>query len=312
MSNRRTFIRQSILGSGALALGMIPEELFASGELRRLTIMHTNDMHCHIDPYPESNAEYPGRGGMLRVASVVAQARKENPNLLLLDAGDMFQGTPYFNYFKGDLMLKLMSQMGYDAGTIGNHEFDNGLQGIDSALKHAGFPIVSSNYDFADTILSGKVKLCHILKRGDIKIGLYGLGIELEGLVVPANVGNTRYLDPVDTAIKMERFLKLDQSCDLVIALSHLGLKFEHPKICDTTLAPLTRYTDLIIGGHTHTFLDKPMEFRNAEGRPVLVNQAGWAALAIGKIDFIFDRKGKKQAVTTRINNLQDTAYEPQ
>jgi 5'-nucleotidase len=312
MSNRRTFLKQSLMGSGVLVLGTVPVELFASGELKRLTVMHTNDMHCHIDPYPESNAEYSGRGGLVRIASVVAQARKENPNLLLLDAGDMFQGTPYFNYFKGDLMLKLMSRMGYDAGTIGNHEYDNGLEGIASALRYAQFPIVCSNYDFTDTILTGKVKPCHIIKKNGIKIGIYGLGIEMEGLVDPKNFGNTRYLDPVDTAIKMERFLKIDQSCDLVIALSHLGLKYEHPKVSDVTLAPLTRYTDLIIGGHTHSFLDKPLEFKNADGHPILVNQAGWAALALGKIEFIFDHKGRKATIVTKINNLQDSAYGPQ
>jgi len=279
MSNRRLFLKQSVLGGSALAMGLIPNELFASGELSRLTVMHTNDMHCHIDPFSETNAEYPGRGGMVRLASIISRSRAENPNMLLLDGGDMFQGTPYFNYFKGDLMLKLMSKMGYDAGTIGNHEFDNGMEGIVSALKYAQFPLVSSNYDFTDTILADQVKLFQIIKKGKVKIGIYGLGIELDGLVGKANYGKTRYLDPVDTAIKMERFLKLDQSCDLVIALSHLGLKFENTKISDSILAPLTRYTDLIIGGHTHSFLDKPLQFTNSECRPIIVNQAGWAAL---------------------------------
>jgi len=216
----------------------------------------------------------------------------------------MFLGNPYFNYFKGDLMLKLMSKMGYDAGTIGNHEFDNGMEGIVSALKYAQFPLVSSNYDFTDTILADQVKLFQIIKKGKVKIGIYGLGIELDGLVGKANYGKTRYLDPVDTAIKMERFLKLDQSCDLVIALSHLGLKFENTKISDSILAPLTRYTDLIIGGHTHSFLDKPLQFTNSEGRPIIVNQAGWAALSVGKIDFIFDHTSKKQTCTAVVNNL--------
>ena len=304
MSNRRTFLKQSVLGGGALTLGLFPKELFASGELLRLTVMHTNDMHCHIDPFPESDAQYAGRGGMVRLASLVAKCRAENPNMLLLDAGDMFQGTPYFNYFKGDIMLKLMSRMGYDTGTIGNHEFDNGLEGIASALKFAKYPIVSSNYDFSDTLMSGLVDDHLILKKGGIKIGIYGLGIELDGLVGKLNYGNTRYLDPLATALKMERLLKIDHSCDLVICLSHLGLSYENNKISDTTLAPQTKYTDLIVGGHTHSFLDKPLELKNVDGKLILVNQAGWAALAAGKIDFIFDRTGKKKAFTAVVNNL--------
>lgn len=304
MFNRRTFLKQSILGGGALSLGLFPNELFASGQLVRLTVMHTNDMHCHIDPFPNSNAEYSGRGGMVRLASLIAKLRAENPNMILLDAGDMFQGTPYFNFFKGDLMLKLMSKMGYDGGTIGNHEFDNGLEGIVSALKYAKFPIVSSNYDFSDTILSGLVMNHHILHKSGIKIGIYALGIELDGLVDKLNYGNTRYLDPLAVALKMEQMLKKDHHCDLVICLSHLGFSYQHNKISDSTLAPQTQYTDLIIGGHTHTFLDKPLELKNKDQKLILINQAGWAALAAGKIEFIFDRTGKKKTFSALVNNL--------
>jgi len=304
MSNRRTFLKQSVIGGGALSLGLFPKELFASGELIRITVLHTNDMHCHIDPFSESDAEYPGRGGMVRLASLIAKCRAENPNMLLLDAGDMFQGTPYFNYFKGDIMLKLMSRMGYDAGTIGNHEFDNGLVDIASALQFAKFPIISSNYDFSDTLLSGVVRNHQILKKGGIKIGIYGLGIELDGLVGKLNYGNTIYQDPLATALKMERLLKIDHSCDLVICLSHLGFSYGNSKISDSSLAPQTKYTDFIVGGHTHTFLEKPLVLKNADGKPVLINQAGWAALVAGKIEFVFDRTGKKTAYTAVVNNL--------
>lgn len=304
MSNRRTFLKQSLLGGGALSLGLIPKELFASGELVRLTVMHTNDMHCHLDPFPADHAEYPGKGGLVRIASLVNQCRKENPNLLLLDAGDMFQGTPYFNYFKGDLIVKVMSKMGYDAGTIGNHEFDNGLGDILSAIKYANFPLVSSNYDFTDTVLGGHVKTQHILEKGGIKIGIYGLGIELNGLVGALNYGKARYVDPLTTALQMESVLKNDHQCDLVICLSHLGLSYENSKISDKTLAPQTKYTDLIVGGHTHSFLDKPLILKNADGNPILVNQAGWAALETGKIEFLFDRVSKRKHPVEIINNL--------
>ncbi len=304
MSNRRTFLKQTILGGGALSLGLIPKELFASGELVRLTVMHTNDMHCHLDPFPADHAEYPGKGGLVRIASMVNQCRKENPNLLLLDAGDMFQGTPYFNYFKGDLIVKVMSKMGYDAGTIGNHEFDNGMGDILSAINNASFPLISSNYDFSDTILNGHVKTQLILEKGGVKVGIYGLGIELNGLVGTLNYGKTNYLDPLATALKMESVLKNEHKCDLVICLSHLGLSYEHNKISDVTLAPQTKYTDLIVGGHTHSFLEKPLVLKNADGNPIVVNQAGWAALETGKIEFLFDRVNKRKHPVEVINNL--------
>ena len=304
MNNRRTFLKQTILGGGALALGLIPKELFASGELVRLTVMHTNDMHCHLDPFPADHAEYPGKGGLVRIASMVNQCRKENPNLLLLDAGDMFQGTPYFNYFKGNLIVKVMSKMGYDAGTIGNHEFDNGMGDILSAIDNANFPLISSNYDFSDTLLNGHVKTQLILEKGGVKVGIYGLGIELNGLVGTLNYGKTRYLDPLTTALKMESVLKNDYKCDLVICLSHLGLSYEHNKISDVTLAPQTKYTDLIVGGHTHSFLEKPLVLKNADGNPIVVNQAGWAALETGRIEFLFDRVSKRKHPVEIINNL--------
>lgn len=304
MSNRRSFLKQVVLGSSAVSLGLLPKDLLASGELLKLSIVHTNDMHCHLDPFPSTDAEYPGRGGLVRLASIVASYRKENPNLLLFDAGDMFQGTPYFNYFKGELIVKIMNQMGYNAGTIGNHEFDNGLGDILSAAEAAQFPIVSSNYDFSDTILSGKIKAHHILKKEGIKVGIYGLGIELDGLVSRPNFGSTRYLDPLETALRKEKELKLDHGCDLVVCLSHLGYSYEHSKISDSRLAPETQFTDLFIGGHTHSFLDKPTVFKNKQGNPVIVNQAGWAALAVGKIDFIFDRSGKLKGHSAVITNL--------
>ena len=304
MNSRRVFLRQSIITGGALALGVFPKELFASGELIKLTILHTNDMHCHIDPFSDTNTEYPGRGGMVRLAKLVETCRSENPNFLLLDAGDMFQGTPYFNYYKGELMLKVMSKMGYDAGTIGNHEFDNGLENILTALKFANFPIVTSNYDFSNTVLSGQTQTHLILNKAGLKIGIYGLGIELKGLVSERNYGDTRYLDPIITAIKMERLLKKEHKCDLVICLSHLGFSYEGDRISDSLLAPQTKYTDLIIGGHTHTFLEKPLVLKNVVGKSVIVNQAGWAALGAGKIEFLFDRQGNMKNQTAIFNTL--------
>jgi len=193
--------------------------------------------------------------------------------------------------------------MGYDAGTLGNHEFDNGLGDIQSAIKLANFPIISSNYDFSDTILAGQTQRHLIIKKGGLKIGIYGLGIELYGLVGKLNYDKTRYHDPLRTALEMERLLKKDHNCDLVICLSHLGYSYEHDKISDTALAPFTKYTDLIVGGHTHSFLEKPKVLKNAVGKPILVNQAGWAALAMGKVEFVFDQTGKMKDPITIVNN---------
>jgi 5'-nucleotidase len=197
-------------------------------------------------------------------------------------------------------MLQLMSAVGYDAGTIGNHEFDDGLEGILNSLPDAKFPLINSNYDFSDTILAGKFPRWKIFKLSNIKIGIYGLGIELKGLVADKNFGNIIYNDPLKAAFEMETFLKNEKKCDLVICLSHLGLRYRENKISDIILANETSMTDLIIGGHTHSFLEKPILEKNKMGNRVIVNQASWGGQVLGKIDFAFERSKnrKKSAVT--------------
>ena len=296
--DRRRFIRNVVAGTAGITLGAVPYELFAHEDFTTISILHTNDIHSHIEPFTDTDDRYANRGGLARIAKLATLERQKNPNTLLLDAGDMFQGTPYFNYFKGELMLKVMSEAGYDASTIGNHEFDNGLQGIKDPLPNAEFPIISSNYDFSDTILSGSFPEYKIFKRDGVKIGIYGVGIELENLVGKKNYGATVYNDPLVVAQKMESFLKNDKNCDLVICLSHLGLRYRDNKVSDMDLAAETSYTDLIIGGHTHTYLEKPLEEKNKLGQPVIVNQAWWAGLVVGKIDFVFEKsKRNKKAV---------------
>jgi 5'-nucleotidase len=217
--DRRRFIRNISLGSAGLTLGTTPFELLAANNFVTVSILHTNDIHCHIEPFSGDNERYAGKGGLARISEIIRLSRLENPDTLLFDAGDMFQGTPYFNYFQGDLMLKLMSAAGYDAGAIGNHEFDNGLDGILKPLPNAEFPIINSNYDFSDTILAGKFPRWKIFKRSGIKVGVYGLGIEMKGLVAEKNYGNTIYNDPLKVALEMEKFLKEDQKCNLVVCL---------------------------------------------------------------------------------------------
>jgi 5'-nucleotidase len=297
MLNRRQFIRN--LGAGAVGVMVVnvPFNAFSAGDYQKITILHTNDFHSHIDPFPNDAPRNAGEGGMAKRASLISKIRTEEKNVLLLDAGDIYQGSPYFNYFKGELEFKLMTQMGYDAATIGNHEFDNGLEGIESQLKHAGFPFITSNYDFSDTILAGKTIPYKIFRRNGIKVGVYGLCIELDGLVSKKNYGNTKYLDPLVTALKMEKMLKEERPCDLVICLSHLGFSYKEDKISDKIIAAETSFTDLIIGGHTHTFLQKPDELINKAGRKVLVNQVGYGGLILGRIDFYLskDRKTRKE-----------------
>ncbi|MDX1471645.1 MAG: metallophosphatase, partial [Flavobacteriaceae bacterium] len=229
--------------------------------------------------------------------------RKENPNTLLFDAGDIFQGTPYFNYYGGELEFKLMSMMKYDLATIGNHDFDNGLDGLYAQLPHAKFDFVSANYDFSNTIMDGHTKPYKILSKDGVKIGVFGLGIELEGLVDPSLYKETRYLNPIEITQDMTRILKDEKKCDMVICLSHLGYYYgsESNKISDLSLAKTTKNIELIIGGHTHSFLKKPSIVKNIEGKNMLVNQVGCYGLNLGRIDFYLDEDKNVRADGTTI-----------
>ncbi len=287
---RRDFIEKTAASTALLSLGLSLSS-FKSESVEHLTILHTNDVHSYIDPFPADHPRNPNMGGVSKRASIIEKIRLENPNVLLLDAGDIFQGTPYFNYYGGELEFKLMSMMKYDASTIGNHDFDNGLEGIVAQMPHASFEFISSNYDFKNTVMDGYVKPYKIFNKGNIKIGVFGLGIELKGLVDKKNYKETIYNNPIETAQEMVRILKQEKKCDLIICLSHLGYKYntEPDKICDLKLAALTKDIDLIIGGHTHTFLDKPTIVKNLEQKEVLVNQVGCYGINLGRIDFYFD-----------------------
>ena len=299
---RRDFITTTALGSAAI-LGGLPLTSFAATEVKKITILHTNDVHSHIDPFPVSDPKYPNMGGAARRAEAIAAIRRENPNVLLFDAGDIFQGTPYFNYYGGELEFKLMSMMQYDLATLGNHDFDNGLEGFKKPLPHANFSFVSANYDFRNTILEGLVQPYKIFEKDGIKIGVFGLGIELNGLVEKRNYGETIYNDPLGVAQDMARQLRHNEKCHLVICLSHLGFMYpnEPSKISDITLAANTRDIDLIIGGHTHTFLNKPHLTKNVDGNDVLINQVGCYGLNLGQVDFYFEdgkRSSKGRSIT--------------
>ncbi len=299
---RRDFIQKTAASSALIALPSVPLLSFGQPEVKKLTILHTNDTHSHIDPFPADHPKNPNMGGVARRAALVEKIRKEEKNVLLLDAGDIFQGTPYFNYYGGELEFKLMSMLQYDLATIGNHDFDNGIDGFYAQLPHAKFDFVSANYDFKNTILDNIVKPYKILHRDGIKIGIFGLGVELQGLVDKKLYKETVYNNPVEIAADMTRILKQNEKCDLIICLSHLGFKYQNDpdKICDVRLAKQTKDIDLIIGGHTHTFLDKPVIETNAEGEEVLINQVGCYGINLGRIDFYFDKKNKATANSGR------------
>lgn len=294
---RRDFLKGTAASSALVTLGGLSLSSFTTApDIKKITILHTNDVHSHIDPFPASDPRNPNMGGVARRATLIQEIRKENPNVLLLDAGDIFQGTPYFNYYGGELEFKLMSMLDYDLATLGNHDFDNGIDGFYAQLPHAKFDFVSANYDFKNTILDGIVKPYKIFIKDGIKIGVFGLGVELQGLVDKKLYKETVYNDPVETAKEMTRILKHEKKCDLVICLSHIGFKYkdEPDRICDVLLARRTKDIDLIIGGHTHTFLDKPVIETNADGKQVLVNQVGCYGINLGRIDFYFDADKSK------------------
>ncbi|WP_320814994.1 metallophosphatase [Flavobacterium sp.] len=300
---RRDFIQKTVAGSALLSLGGLSLSSFDSVKSTKITILHTNDVHSHIDPFPIDHPKNANQGGVAKRATLVERIRSEEPNVLLLDAGDIFQGTPYFNYYGGELEFKLMSMMKYDLATMGNHDFDNGIDGFYTQLPHAKFDFVSANYDFKNTVLNEIVKPYKVFKRDGVKIGIFGLGVELNGLVDKKLYKETVYNDPIEVAKDITSTLKEKEKCDLVICLSHLGFQYKNDpnKVCDITLAQKTKNIDLIIGGHTHTFLDKPVVEQNAENKPVLVNQVGCYGINLGRIDFYLSNDKKYDSLTQNI-----------
>ena len=298
MTTRRDFLRQSLLGTAGLTvLGGLTNSAEAAAAAKapvKLTILHTNDMHSRIEPFPDNGGQWAGLGGMARRAALIKDIRSKEANVLLLDSGDIFQGTPYFNFFGGELEYKLMSQMAYDASTLGNHDFDNGLEGLQRQLPNATFPFLVANYDFSKTPMAGRFAPYKVFEKQGIRIGVFGLGIKLAGLVTDKNFGATVYLDPVAKAKEMAAQLRGPEKCDLVICLSHLGYKYASARVDDRKLAAQVSGIDLILGGHTHTFLDAPEPIASPDGRSTLINQVGWSGINLGRLDYEFSPKTKR------------------
>ena len=306
--NRRSFLRNLSTIGGALALSQLPQLVQARPSKDvKITILHTNDVHSRIEPFPMDGSRFQGMGGVARRSTLIQQIRNTEPNVLLFDAGDMLQGTPYFNMFDGEVELTLMSKLKYDAGTFGNHEFDNGISGLLKHFDKAAFPFLTSNYDFSQTALAGKTKEYIILEKQGVKIGVFGLCIDVEGLVDKNNYAGMQYVEPLAVANKIVPTLKSKHKCDIVICLSHLGYSYKSDKVSDLRVAAATKDIDLIIGGHTHTFLDKPTEVKNAAGKITLVNQAAHGGAVLGRIDFVFNPSTKEKQIAFNNYAIDDT-----
>lgn len=301
MIDRRRFLT----GSAAFATALVtfPRGFaFNAGETV-ITILHTNDTHSQIDPLPP-NDKNAGKGGVARRATLVKRIRKENPDTLLIDAGDVLQGTPYFNFYKGEVEYKAMSAIGYDAGTLGNHEFDNGVEALAAALKFANFDIVSANYDVKGTVLEGRVKPYVVKTVGGIRVGLFGLGISPVALIAPANFKGVTYIDPVQAARDVVQTLREKERCALVACMSHLGYS-ETPRanrVSDRVVASQVDGIDFIASGHSHLFMQHPVEQTQPCGAKTLIFQVGKSGIYVGRVDFTF-RTGKLIGATGRLLN---------
>ncbi len=269
---------------------IIPILLFAIAILqaqttKHLVILHTNDTHSRIEPLPLSDAHSPNTAGVVRRAAYFDQVRSENKDVLVFDAGDFVQGTPYFNLFKGEVEVGAMNLMKYDAGTLGNHEFDYGLNVLAEIVKRAKYPIVNCNYDFSNTPLKGLIQPYVILKKDGMKIGVIGVGVDPEGLILRENYKGMVFNPVINSVNKYAEILKNKEKCDLIICLSHVGFTSTGDAANDPMLAKNSKYVDIIIGGHSHTYMEKPLVVKNLEGKDVLIYQMGKNATFVGRID---------------------------
>lgn len=283
---RRSLIKGSLIGLASLPF--ISKRTIARDQETSITILHTNDVHSQLDAFPLNHPKYPGLGGAEARALLISEYRTMDPDLLLLDAGDMFQGTPYFNFFGGEPEIKVMNYMKYDASTLGNHEFDNGVAKLEQVLRMSKFPILNCNYGFENTALDGKIDPYKIFYRKGIKIGVFGIGVNLKGLVHPKLTKDIDYYDPLIASNRTATLLKHQKKCELVICLSHIGFQYQTNQVSDLLLAKKSENIDIIIGGHTHTFMDEPVFETNSVGQKVMISQVGWAGIRLGKISVKF------------------------
>lgn len=264
------------------------------GQTKTITILHTNDTHSRIEPTDKSDSKFPDMGGIARRKAYIEKIRNEEENVLLFDSGDFSQGTPYYNIFKGDVEVECMNILGYNACTLGNHEFDFGLDNLKRLVEEAEFTVICTNYDFSNTVLKGMVKPYKIIILDKIRIGVIGLGTDPEGMIQQKNYGKMKFTDPYDIAEKTAAYLKKKKKCDIVVCLSHLGMECEgNNRHCDRELATRSSNIDIILGGHSHTFMKNPEYVKNAAGNKVLISQMGKNGVYVGRIDITFDKNIK-------------------
>ncbi|NBC28344.1 MAG: bifunctional metallophosphatase/5'-nucleotidase [Bacteroidetes bacterium] len=301
--DRKAFLKQSAAyAAGSLFFAPL---LGSPGSTnQQLTILYTNDTHARLDPFPENAREFAGLGGIARRANLIKEIRKRQEHVLLLDAGDVFQGTPWFDLYGGEVDLELMSTIGYDAMAVGNHEFDRGLLGLADAAQKASFPLLAANYSVHKTPLNGVVQRFVTRRIAGVKVGIFGLGIELQGIVDPKRYGSVQSRDPIVWANGMVTSLRRYHNCDVIICLSHLGYTYEGSRMDDRAIAKQVEGVDLIIGGHTHTFLDSPAEILNPGGTRTLVTQMGHSGIRLGRIDIDLELYLEK-----RKNGIRSTYY---
>jgi 5'-nucleotidase len=323
MVTRRGFLKASLAG-GAVAVSphsalswlsnpawsaiSAPLLELQAGE-QLITILHTNDTHSQIDPLPANDPQYPDKGGVARRATLVKRIRKENPNTLLIDAGDVFQGTPYFNFFKGEVEYKSMSLIGYDVVTLGNHDFDNGVDALAAAMKFANFDFVSCNYDVRGTPLESRVKPYVVRVLGGVRIGLFGMGVSPDNLITPENFKGVKYNDPIKAARDTVATLRGAERCTLVVGMSHLGY-YENPiqgGVGDSQVAAAVDGIDFIASGHTHTFMKQPVLTKTPSGGNTIIFQVGRSGIYVGRVDLKV-RDGKVVTSAGRLLDLRDEA----
>ena len=287
-ASRRRFLqlaaRHSLALTGAAAL--LPSHALALASAPTLILLHTNDVHSHLDPLPLDHPDFPGQGGAARRATVFHDVRRANPNTLVLDAGDLFMGTPYFEEYQGAAEIRAFSAAGYDAATIGNHEFDPGIERFAEVIRqHATFPFLSANYLVDGSALDGLVAPARVFQLPDFRVGVFGLGIKLDGLVMAGAYAGVRYTDPMQAALRWSAMLRHDERCDAVVCLSHLSPRGAAGEPGDEAIARASSDIDVIIGGHSHTLYEAPEPVPNALGRPVMLNQVGSMGVRVGRID---------------------------
>jgi len=323
MITRRGFLKASMVGGAVVmsprsALSLLSTPAWsaisapllevAAGETL-ITILHTNDTHSQIDPLPANDGQYPDMGGVARRATLVKRIRKENPNTLMIDAGDVFQGTPYFNFYKGEVEYKSMSLIGYDVVTLGNHDFDNGVEALAAAMKFANFDFVSTNYDVQGTPLESRVRPYVVRVVGGVRVGLFGLGVSPDNLITPENFKGVKYNDPVKASRDVVKILRERERCTLVVGMSHLGFyaKPREGEIGDTQVAAQVDGIDFIASGHTHTFMKQPVITKTPSGGNTIVFQVGRSGIYVGRVDLKIGG-GKVVASAGRLLDLRDEA----